>query len=135
LSIGVGGYNFDSHNAQRLACRNASVCYGSTPHGAPVGSKFAWDEGDVQIAPGLYQIPLWIMLPREAESTNLLVVASPSASHVGMSTLRMEPQFMIIGHAAGVAAALALSSGRAVQHIDTQRLHSTLLKDGAILSF
>ncbi len=53
---------------------------------------FAWDEGDVQIAPGVYQIPRWVMQPKREQVSNLLVVAAPSASHIGMSTLRMEPQ-------------------------------------------
>jgi hypothetical protein len=92
LSIGVGGYNFDAHNNQRLACANASACYGTAPRGTSASTPYAWDEGDVQIAPGLYQIPYWVLLPKEDEATNLLSVAAPSATHIGMSTLRMEPQ-------------------------------------------
>ena len=92
LSIAIGGYNFDSHNAQRWACRNASACFGKAPPGTPAGASYAWDEGDVQIAPGLYQIPYWVMTPSEEQVGNLLVVAAVAATHVGMSTLRMEPQ-------------------------------------------
>jgi hypothetical protein len=56
-SIGLGSYNFDSHNAQRLACHNLSACYGKGPTGASDGkTPFVWDEGDVQIAPGVYQV-------------------------------------------------------------------------------
>jgi hypothetical protein len=62
-------------------------------------------EGDVETGPGVYDIPLWVMLPKEQEASNLLVCAAPSASHIGMSTLRLEPQFMIIGQSAGVVAA------------------------------
>ena len=86
-----GSYNFDSHTAERFACPNASAC-GAGPVGAgqPHPSlAFAWNEGDVQTAPGIYDIPLWVLLPKRTEATNLLVVASPSASHIGMSTLRM----------------------------------------------
>lgn len=89
LSVGLGCYNFDSHNAERLACRNLTECYGHGPHKAAPGTPYAWNEGDVQIGPGVYQIPYWVMLPKRSEATNLLVVASPSASHIGMSTLRM----------------------------------------------
>ena len=46
----------------------------------------------MQIAPGVYQIPRWVMQPKREQVANLLVVAAPSASHIGMSTLRMEPQ-------------------------------------------
>src|ERR1022692_3283785 len=56
-----------------------------------------------------------------------------SASHVAYSSIRMEPQYMILGHAAGVAARLAVESGKAVQDIDVSALMATLRKEGAIL--
>jgi len=133
LSIGIGGYNFDSHNSQRWACRNASSCYGAKPPGTAVGTAFAFDEGDVQTAPGLYQIPYWVTLPKASEVGNLLVVAAPSATHIGMSTLRMEPQFMIVGHAAGTAAALAVSKGTTVQGVDAAALRAALRSEKSIL--
>ena len=74
------------------------------------------------------------MLPREEEASNLLVVAAPSSSHIGLSTLRMKPQFMMIGHAAGTAAAIALKDGVAVQSIDLSKLSSTLLSEKMILA-
>jgi hypothetical protein len=83
LSVGLGGYNFDSHNAQRLACHNKSDCYGTGPRDAGDSTPFAWDEGDVQTGPGVYQIPLWTLLPQEEECSNLVVVAAPSARWVG----------------------------------------------------
>merc|ERR1712216_790840 len=95
---------------------------------------FAWDEGDVEIAPGLFTIPFWVLLPKKSEATNLLVVAAPSASHIGMSTLRMEPQFMMIGHAAGTALALARrAASSAVQDIDVGKLRMALLAEGMIV--
>jgi hypothetical protein len=140
FSIGVGGYNFDSHNSERWACKNESTCYGSMPkrysngysNGTTTG--YAWNEGDVEIAPGLYQIPAWIMFPKTSEVSNLIVVASPSASHIGMSTLRMEPQFMTIGHAAGVIASITIESeASSVQEIDVDMMRARLLEEGAIL--
>ena len=53
------------------------------------------------------------MMPKAAELSNLLAVAAPSASHIGMSTLRMEPQFMMVGHAAGTVAGIVHRAGRA----------------------
>eukprot|EP00659_Diplonema_papillatum_P002882 gene2882-4526_t len=132
LSIGLGGYNFDSHNAYRYACANVSSC-SRGPEGVLPGQPYVWLEGDVEIAPGPYQIPYWVLLPKRGEVSNLLAAAAPSASHVGMSTLRMEPQFMIIGHACGAAAVLAANASVPVQQVNTSALHATLLADGQLL--
>eukprot|EP01062_Namystynia_karyoxenos_P018957 TRINITY_DN17089_c0_g1_i1.p1 TRINITY_DN17089_c0_g1~~TRINITY_DN17089_c0_g1_i1.p1 ORF type:complete len:582 (+),score=139.11 TRINITY_DN17089_c0_g1_i1:77-1747(+) len=135
VPIGLGGYNFDSHNAQRFVCPNRTACYGQGPKDAGPSTPFAWDEGDVQVGPGVYQIPMWVMLPRAAEASNLLVVAAPSASHIGMSTLRMEPQFMIIGHSAGATAALAANTTAGMVHdVNTSVLRGLLLADKQLLS-
>ena len=141
LSIGCGSYNFDSHTAERFACPEASLC-GVGPKSS--AGAFAWNEGDVETGPGIYDIPLWVLLPKISEATNLLVVASPSASHIGMSTLRMEPQFMIMGQSAGVVAALALKSEPGsstssslsasdgnVHAVDPDEMHALLLNGDA----
>jgi len=47
----------------------------------------------------------------------------------------MEPQYMILGQAAGVAAAMAIRAGVAVQDIDTRALTRTLVEHGAILEY
>ena len=48
----------------------------------------------------------WVVTPQRAELSNLLVTATPSGSHIGFSSLRMEPTFMVLGHSAGTAAAI-----------------------------
>jgi hypothetical protein len=137
LSIGCGSYNFDSHTAERVACPNTKAC-GLGPKGVGVAASYAWMEGDVETGPGVYDIPMWVLLPKEDEASNLLVVASPSASHIGMSTLRMEPQFMIMGQSAGVLAALALRTvlpqGKPVHEVDTAALHRALLQGGQLMN-
>jgi hypothetical protein len=75
------------------------------------------------------------MLPKRTETTNLLIPVAFSASHVAYSSLRMEPQYMIIGQAAGVAAKLAIVSGKAVQEIDTSALQARLKAAGAVLEY
>ena len=117
-AIGMGSYNSDSHNVQRIV--NAA--------------GFVRNEGDMQVPVKPYQIPYRILLPRRAEAQNLLVPVCFSASHVAYSTLRMEPQYMILGQAAGVAAAMAIRANQAVQDIDTAALSKTLLQQHAILS-
>ncbi len=117
--IGMGSYNSDSHNIQRLA----------TPDGA------VENEGDMQVPVTPYQIPYRMLLPKRAEATNLLVPVCFSASHVAYSTLRMEPQYMILGHATGVAARMALRAGVAVQDVDTGALSARLKEQRAVFEW
>lgn len=117
--IGMGSYNSDSHNVERIV--------------GPDG--FVRNEGDMQVPVKPYQIPYRIMLPKRAEATNLLVPVTFSASHVAYSSVRMEPQYMILGQAAGVAAKLAIAGNTAVQGIPVQRLVETLRKQGAVMEW
>lgn len=114
--IGMGSYNSDSHNVTRVA----------TPDGA------VENEGDMQVPVTPYQIPYRLMLPKRAEATNLFVPVAFSASHVAYSTLRMEPQYMIIGHAAGVAAKMAVAANKPVQDVDTRALSARLRDQRAV---
>jgi len=117
--IGMGSYNSDSHNLQRVV----------TPDG------YVENEGDVQVPVQPYQIPYRVMLPKLDQVTNLLVPVCLSASHVAYSSLRMEPQYMIIGQAAGVAAAMASKNDKAVQQIDVDALVSKLKTEGAVMEY
>jgi hypothetical protein len=117
--IGMGSYNSDSHNVQRLV--NAE--------------GFVENEGDMQVPVQPYQIPYRVMLPKKAQATNLLVPVCFSATHVAYSTLRMEPQYMIIGHAAGIAAKMAIDAGVAVQDIDSRALTSKLRAQHAVMEW
>jgi hypothetical protein len=44
----------------------------------------------------------------------------------------MEPQYMILGHAAGVAAKMAIDRGVGVQDVDTTALTARLKSQGAV---
>jgi hypothetical protein len=96
---------------------------------------FVRNEGDIQVGVKPYQIPYRIMVPKRGEAPNLLVPVAFSASHVAYSSVRMEPQYMILGHAAGVAAKMAISGKKAVQDIDGASLSATLRRQGAVMEY
>jgi len=116
-SIAMGSYNSDSHNVQRVALEDGSV----------------FNEGDVQVPVKPYEISFRAIVPKEGEVTDLLVPVCLSASHVAYSSIRMEPQYMMIGQAAGVAAALAIRNGTSVQKVPVDRLQTILREGDSIL--
>jgi hypothetical protein len=110
-AICLGSYNFDSHVVQNILL--------------PGGPK---DEGYfIQITDD-YEIPYRSITP--FAPNNLLVVCAVSATHVAYSTLRMEPVFMMIGHAAGLAADMALAAKLPVQELDTSALRAKIEQTG-----
>ncbi|MBA3974516.1 MAG: FAD-dependent oxidoreductase [Candidatus Solibacter sp.] len=115
-AVGMGSYNSDSHNLQRHVSENG----------------FVLNEGDVQVPVKPYQIAYRSLVPKRAEATNLLVPVCLSASHIAYSSMRMEPQYMLLGHAAGIAAALAVKHGVAVQEVPIAELQKQLLAEGAV---
>jgi hypothetical protein len=100
-----------------------------------VSDGFVRNEGDMQVAVKPYQIPYRAMLPKRTEVENLLVPVAFSASHVAYSSLRMEPQYMILGQAAGVAAKMAIDAGTSVQTIDTVALTARLRVQGVVMEY
>jgi hypothetical protein len=71
--------------------------------------------------------------PKREQVQNLLVPVCLSATHAAYSSVRMEPQYMIIGQAAGVAASLAVRGRSAVQDVSVPELQQELHAHGAVL--
>lgn len=78
-----------------------------------------------------YQIPYRIMIPKQLEG--LIVPVAASTTHVAFSSIRLEPTWMAMGQAAGVAAHVALSQGTSLRNVPMQRVQSLLRKQGAVL--
>ena len=75
---------------------------------------------------GIYRIPYRSIVPKKDQCTNLLVPVCVSASHIAMTSIRMEPVWMILGESAGVAASMAVKSGSAVQDVPYAELYPKL---------
>jgi hypothetical protein len=117
--IAMGSFILDSHAYQRLV----------TPEGYVV------DEGNFDVRTKPYQIPYRSLTPLKEQCANLLVPVCLSATHVAYGALRMEPQYMAFGHAAGLAAVAAIHADTAVQDIDVKALQAKLLVAKQVLSF
>ncbi|MBM3811616.1 MAG: FAD-dependent oxidoreductase [Acidimicrobiia bacterium] len=115
-AIGMGSYNSDSHNVQRFLQSDGTV----------------QNEGNMEVPVKPYQIPYRVLLPKKKQIENLLVPVCVSSSHVAYSTLRMEPVYMILGQAAGVAARLAIDANAGVHEVSKETLRKKLLSQGAV---
>lgn len=116
--VGMGSFLIDCHIVQRILAEDGTVR----------------DEGSFQDTPALpYQIAYRSLTPKRGECENLLVPVCLSASHIAYCSLRMEPVYMALGHAAGLAAVQAMRAGQGVQNIDVKMLREKLLAQKAVL--
>lgn len=117
-SVGMGSYTMDSHNVQRYV----------TPEG------YVQNEGDIGVSThGPYEIAYGSLVPKKGECGNLLVPVCVSSSHIAFGSIRMEPVFMILGHSAATAAAIALDQSLDVQDVPYATLRAQLIKEGQVL--
>ena len=123
--VALGSYHLDVREVQR-------TWQWVPEHPRPTAMVF--NEGYLSVPVPAYAIPYRALVPRFADCTNLLVPVCVSASHVAFSSIRMEPQYQMLGQAAGVAAALAARHGRSVQSVDVAAVQDALRSSGAVLS-
>ncbi len=124
-SVGMGSYNIDIREVQRTwmwVSRFPEL----------VGEVF--NEGYLSVPVHPYAIPYRALVPRYGECENLIVPVCLSASHIAFSSIRMEPQYMLLGHAAGVAAALAARDATPVQLVPIRALQERLAGQGQVLA-
>ena len=63
--------------------------------------------------------------PKREECTNLLVPCALSASHIAYGSIRMEPVFMVLGQACGIAASLADGMVQKVDATEIRKMMQT----------
>jgi hypothetical protein len=91
-------------------------------------------EGEVfmRVSPGPYQIPYRAITPKKDQCDNLLVSVCMSASHIAMSSIRMESSYVVMGEAAGIAASHAVKSGKNIHEVDVEAIRGDMSKAGVV---
>ena len=79
-----------------------------------------------------YQIPYRVMIPKTIDG--LIVPVAASTTHVAFSSVRMEPTWIALGQAAGIAAGLANESNLSPRNIPVAKLQQRLKNQGQVLS-
>ncbi|MDQ3813435.1 MAG: FAD-dependent oxidoreductase [Armatimonadota bacterium] len=117
--VGLAAYTMDSHNCNRFTVDDQ-----------------VWNEGDIQ-ASGFppYPISYRSIIPRKNECENLLVPVCLATTHIAYGSIRMEPVFMILGHSAADAAALAIDRQSAVQDVPYAELRRVLEQGRQVLAW
>jgi hypothetical protein len=78
-----------------------------------------------------YQIPYRIMVPKKING--LIAPVPASTTHVAFSSVRLEPTWMALGQAAGVAAHLAIKHQVEVRAVPVKEMQTMLEEQGAVL--
>ena len=84
---------------------------------------------------GVHALPYRAIVPKVDECTNLLVPVCCSASHIAMTSIRMEPVWIILGQSAGHAAVQSLREKVPVQNINLTDLQKTLVAQDQKISW
>ena len=112
--VGMAAYTMDSHNCQRVVVVKDGV-------------QMVKNEGNVEVkVGGPFPISYRSLTPKREECTNLLVPIALSASHIAYGSIRMEPVFMVLGQACGIAASLA--DGK-VQEVSASKIRHIMETD------
>jgi len=90
-------------------------------------------DGFLSYPAAVYTVPYGVMVPREVD--NLLLPVPVSGSHIGFSTLRMEPCWMALGQAAGVSATFAIDDHVKIQNVCLKKLQEKLLDQKVTLMY
>ena len=90
-------------------------------------------DGFLSYPTAVYTVPFGVMVSKSVD--NLLLPVPVSGSHIGFSTLRMEPCWMAIGQAAGITASISIQDKVKVQNVNIQKLQDYLIDQNATLIY
>lgn len=121
--IAISSFPIDSHDCQRIALKDGGVINEGTIFPVRRFPRQGY----------AYHVPYRSILPKPEQCDNLLVPVALSCSHVGISSLRIEGAWMVIGQGAGIAAALAADQNVSVQQLEYETLRERLLLQNQVL--
>lgn len=90
-------------------------------------------DGFLSYPSSVYTVPYGVIVTNEID--NLLIPVPVSGSHIGFSTLRMEPCWMAMGQAAGIASSISIEKGLKVKNINIEELQKELINQKATLFY
>ena len=112
--IHIGSHYIDSHHIARYAYDKDHF----------INEGRIWQKGMN------FDIPYRSITPKKEECTNLLVPVCVSASAVAFCAIRLEPTWMHLGEASGMAASLAIKNNITVQDVNVETLQGMIKKQG-----
>lgn len=119
--VAIGGYNVDRHSVNYYPVNNGA---GWVNEGHPE------NEGR-----GYYQIPFKSLKPNLNNCTNLLSGVCISMSDIVACSVRMEPTWMVIGQAVGLAIVAAIQNNVPVARLPYAALKERLVSAGAVITY
>ena len=122
--IAISSFPIDSHDCQRIALKGGGVIN--------EGTIFPVRRANPKQGYA-YHVPYRSIVPKLEQCDNLVVPVALSCTHVGISSLRIEGTWMIVGQSAGIAAALASRSDAPVQGLPYPKLRERLLAQKQVL--
>jgi hypothetical protein len=137
----ISDYVMTEHNAMGTKIAPESIALGTYAMDSHVVTRYVDDKNRVWLeggfytpGGGIYPISYQSIRPKKEECTNLLVPVCLSATHVAYGSIRMEPQYMVMGQSAAVAASIALDRGIPVQEVPYKILKDKLEDYDQIIS-
>ncbi|MGA8259288.1 MAG: FAD-dependent oxidoreductase [Arenicellales bacterium] len=137
----VGEYVLTEHDARGLRTSDDGVALASYPIDSHAVKYYVgpgdkvWIDGGMSHRSKVFPISYRAICPKRNECTNLVVIGAVSASHSAFSSIRMEPVFMMVGQAAGAAAAIAHTRQVDMQTVPYSMLQERLTADGLLTAW
>jgi hypothetical protein len=136
----ISDYVVTEHDAYARAVADDGVALASYPLDSHGVTLYVDENGLLNRERGFFMggtkpfpISYRALRPKAAECENLLVLSCLSASHAAYGSVRMEPVFMMLGHAAGAAASIAVDQKVTVQNVPYPVLRQRLLDGKQVL--